>query len=178
MKIPGITQDPPWHDLPCRYKAKRGRSIIGIVLHDTCGTGTHADTLYLADPEDGREVSVDFTVEVSGAIWKLNPQLGLYYCFHAGRATSFRGLHNAQVTRATIGIELCRAAAANPSMPYPAPQIDSLVILVRWLLLRFHLTNADITTHQAIITDGSRDDPRNFPWWQFLAKLNALESAK
>jgi len=164
---------PVWTELQAKYIRDGRPSVVGIVLHDTAGSGTHSDTLYLANPGDGRKVSVDFTVERNGSVWKLNPDLMKLHCLHAGRATRFKGLVNGAVTRATIGIEICQSADLSLSPVYTDAQVSSTALLCAWLVKRFKLTTSDITTHRQIITDGSRSDPRRFPFeggagfWQY-----------
>lgn len=76
-----MAEQPKWTELIAKY-VKSGRlKIVGIVLHDTAGNGGHGDTKYLAHPTDGRRVSVDFTVERDGGIWKLNPDLEKFRAF-------------------------------------------------------------------------------------------------
>lgn len=155
---------PTWNDLPARF-TKPGRvAVLGIVLHDTAGNGTHRDTLYLVDPSDGRQVSADFTVERDGSIWKLNPDLASRYCNHAGRATSWRGHTNAQVNRVTFGIEIVQHRALSLRPLYPEVQVASTACLCAWIVSTFGLSPADIVTHRQIVTDGSRIDPREFPF--------------
>ncbi len=171
---------PKWNDLPAKYLSTGRQKVLGIVLHDTAGSGTHNDTLYLANPGDGRKVSIDFTVERDGSIWKLNPDISKFYCYHAGRATRFKGLVNGQVNRATIGIEICQKANLSLTPLYPDEQVKSVAHLCAYLTKTFKLTTSDITTHRQIITDGSRSDPRQFPfegpngfwtyYWQFMGK--------
>ena len=171
---------PQWRELKAKHIREGRPKVQGVVLHDTAGSGTHNDTLYLANPGDGRVVSVDFTVERDGGIWKLNPNLTQYYCLHAGRATRFKGLSNSQVTRATIGIEICQHVKLSLSPVYTSAQVKSVAQLCAWLTGEFKLTTSDITTHRQVITDGSRSDPRQFPfeggggfwsyYWQFLGK--------
>lgn len=164
---------PVWTELKAKYIGEGRPNILGIVLHDTAGSGTHGDTLYLVNPTDGRRVSVDFTIERNGSIWKLNPDLSKLYCMHAGRATRFKGLVNSAVTRATIGIEICQHADLSLSPVYTDAQVSSTAQLCAWLVKRFKLTTSDVTTHRQIITDGSRSDPRRFPFeggggfWQY-----------
>lgn len=157
-------KQPEWNDLKAKHIREGRTKIAGIVLHDTAGSGTHGDTLYLANPGDGRKVSVDFTVERNGSIWKLNPDLAKYYCLHAGRATKFKGLVNGQVTRGTIGIEICQKVNLSLSPVYTDAQVKSVAELCAWLTEKFNLATSDITTHRNIITDGSRSDPRQFPF--------------
>lgn len=155
---------PLWTEMNAKHIRNGRTSIQGIVLHDTAGSGTHGDTLYLVNPGDGRVVSCDFTVERNGSIWKLNPDLNKYYTLHAGRATKFKGLSNSQVTRATIGIEICQKANLSLSPVYTDAQIKSVAHLCAWIVSKFKLATSDITTHRQVITDGSRSDPRRFPF--------------
>ena len=107
---------------------------------------------------------MDFTVERDGQIWKLNPDLEARYAYHAGRATKFKGLVNGAVNRGTVGIEICQRADLALDPLYPPPQVGAVAELCAWLTERFRLTTSDITTHRQIITDGSRSDPRRFPF--------------
>jgi N-acetyl-anhydromuramyl-L-alanine amidase AmpD len=173
-----VTQ-PAWTSLNARHLNKRSTPVLGIVLHDTAGAGTHNDTLYLLNPRNGQPVSVDFTVEKDGSIWKLNPDLRAYFCNHAGRATAWHGFRNRQVNSVTIGIEIVQKSDLPKSQPvYPQAQVKSVGILSAWITTIFKLQSSDITTHRQIITDGSRSDPRSFPfdtsdgfWFQYWAAV-------
>lgn len=156
-----------------------GRPFIGgVCLHDTAGTGTHNDTRYLANPGDGRIVSVDFTVERDGSIYQLNPDLDRKCAFHAGRSTQWKAdcrvFRNRAVTQALIGIELVHAAnPAKQSPIWPKEQIKSVAELCAFLCEKYKLGKERITTHARIITDGSRSDPRDFPFDAFWLFFNA-----
>lgn len=173
--------------LVARYLGNRlvidGKPFVGgICLHDTAGSGTHNDTLYLAHPGDGRVVSVDFTVERDGSIYQLNPDLENKCTFHAGRATKFvtagRVLNNKAVTQSVIGIELVhRNNPVRDSPIWPALQIEAVAWLCLDLCKRFGLTKEQITTHEKIITDRSRSDPRNFPFDSFWLYFNRAANA-
>jgi len=164
---------PKWTELTAKHLENGRTKIRGIVLHDTAGNGGHGDTKYLANPSDGRKVSVDFTVERDGSIWKLNPDLDKFYTKHAGRATKFKGLTDGGVTRATIGIEICQHKDLALKPTYPVAQVKSVAELCAWIVTKYKLTTSDVTTHRNVITDGSRSDPRKFPFegpegfWQF-----------
>jgi N-acetyl-anhydromuramyl-L-alanine amidase AmpD len=158
-----VTQ-PKWTVLKAKFINPRPSPILGIVLHDTAGAGTHNDTLYLSNPQDGRKVSVDFTVEKNGSIWKLNPNLAAYCCNHAGRATAWRGFKNKEVNQVTIGIEIVQKTVLPASPEYPQEQVASVGQLCAWLTTNYKLKPSDITTHRQVITDGSRSDPRKFPF--------------
>lgn len=150
--------------LTAKNVSERRGKIRFIVLHDTAGSGLHNDTRYLANPGDGRIVSVDFTVERDGSIWQLNPDLSKYCTFHAGRNTRFRGITNGACNHTSIGIEIVQKADLSLSPIYPDEQIQAAAALCAWLCEKFGLEKDDITTHRQIITDGSRTDPRKFPF--------------
>lgn len=167
-------------DLTARFIAKGSRTVVGIVLHDTAGSGTHNDTRYLASPGDGRKVSVDFTVERDGSIYQLNPDLRKNWTYHAGRATQFKGLRNQDVTKGCIGIELVQKANLSLSPLYPPEQVHAVAELCAFLCKEFGLTKAEITTHAKVITDGSRSDPRKFPFtefWDYFDTFNGTPGA-
>lgn len=160
------------------YTAKNTLSRQGlkpqfIVLHDTAGNGGLGDVKYLANPSDGRVVGVDFVVPKEGVVYQLNPDLRNRCTPHAGRNTHFRGFSNAKVNLACIGIEIGQKADMRQLNPkYPAIQVQAVADLCRDLCDEFGFTKTDITTHAKIITDGSRSDPREFPWdsfWQYFS---------
>lgn len=161
-------------------KLGKPRRILpaGICLHDTAGTGTHNDTLYLSNPGDGRAVSVDFTIERDGTIFQLNPDIDLYFTFHAGRSTYFKipgaAFRNAECNRALIGIELVQRADLKLQPIWPAEQVRSAAELCYMLLAKYKLPKERITTHSKIITDGTRSDPRQFPFADFWFLFNRM----
>ena len=153
------------------------RQVIGIVLHDTAGAGTMNDVRFLAS-DNVPGVSVDFCVTRDGQVFQLSPDLRNTTMFHAGRSTRFRGLVNAAVNRGTIGIEIVQKADLSLSPIYPAAQVRAVAELCAQLCNEFNLTRGDITTHARIITDGSRSDPRQFPFTRFDEIFNnALNDA-
>lgn len=165
MDSPKI-QPPPWNDsvVARNLSPRNGARPKLIVLHDTSGSGTHNDTLYLAHPGDGRPVSACFTVERDGSIWKLNPQLRIFYSWHAGRNSRWHSLRGSDVNRYSIGIELCRAASGKLSPEWPVVQVSRAAWLCAWLCGDLQLGPESITTHRNIVWDGSRADPVRFPF--------------
>jgi hypothetical protein len=169
------------HDLRSAHLGTRlilgGKPYVGgLCLHDTAGSGTHNDTRYLSHPGDGRKVSVDFTVERNGDVYQLNPDLVRKCTFHAGRATKWktggRNFRNYEVTQVLIGIELCQKADMSLVPAWPVEQVAAVAELCVWLCGKFQLTKEQITTHAAIIQDGSRTDPRRFIWDSFWFHFN------
>lgn len=163
------------------YKSGVRPKVLAIVLHDTAGSGTVNDAKYLANDPEHRGVSVDFVVLRDGEIYKLNPDLTRYSTNHAGRHTRLRTLGGQDITFAgpvlngncnahTIGIEISHNAVPSKQAPeWPDAQVLAVGELCKDLCDKFNLKREDITTHAKIITDGSRSDPRNFPWPIFWA---------
>ena len=154
------------------------REVLGIVLHDTAGSGTLNDVKYLAKPGDGRKVSVDFCVTRDGGVFQLSPDLKKHWCFHAGRSTKFKGRANGAVNKITIGIEIVQKADLSLKPLWPAAQVKAVAELCAHLCKTFELKKEDITTHANIITDGSRSDPRKFPFEDFYTYFNSSTKGK
>lgn len=163
-------------DFTARNLGSGQRTVKGIVLHDTAGSGKINDVRYLANPGDGRVVSVDFCVTRDGNIYQLSPDLKRNWTFHAGRATRFKGHINGAVNKHTIGIEIVQKADLSLSPLYPEAQVKSVAELCAFLCEEFDLPKDDITTHAKIITDGSRSDPRRFPFDKFDEFFNTASS--
>lgn len=159
-------------DFTAVHKTSGTRTVVGIVLHDTAGSGKINDVKYLANPSDGRVVSVDFCVTRDGEIFQLSPDLRKNTMFHAGRRTKFKGLINGGVNRGTIGIEIVQKADLSLSPLYPEAQVRAVAELCAHLCQQFNLSRSDVTTHAQIITDGSRSDPRQFPFTKFDTIFN------
>jgi LysM repeat protein len=179
MKLKDLTIN---RSLTAKFLGTRSGAVVGIILHDTAGSGTHNDTKYLSNPGDGRRVSVDFTVERDGSIWQLNPDLVKKATFHAGRATSFKGLKNREVTLRALGIEIVQKANLSLSPTYTPAQLKAVAQLCAALCGEFKLAAADISTHAAVITDGSRTDPRRFDfdtfWLEFREAVGQGDTAE
>lgn len=157
---------PDWHEelVTRNLSPRNGARPKIIVLHDTSGSGTHSDTLYLVRQSDGRKVSCDLTVERDGSIWKLNPQLKIYSTWHAGRNTRWHSLRDGAVNRYSIGIEMCRAADRRFDPEWPIAQVSAAAHLCAWLCEYLDLGPESITTHRQLAWDGSRADPVRFPF--------------
>lgn len=151
---------------------RRYGKIEFIVLHDTAGNGGVGDAKYLANDPENRGVSVDFCIVKDGTIYQLNPDLKTRCTSHAGRRTRYRNRVNGAVNTHSVGIEIAQKSVLPKTNAYPAVQVDAVAKTCAWLCMTLGLTKTDITTHKDIITDGSRSDPRAFPWSDFWVKFN------
>lgn len=157
------------------YKSGKRPTVKGIVLHDTAGSGTLGDAKYLANDPENRGVSVDFVILRDGEIYKLNPDLTRYSTNHAGRRTHWKekGLGATEMNGAVIGIELVHNVKPERQSPeWPTEQVTAAAHLCKYLCEQFKLdAKTSITTHAKLITDGSRSDPRKFPFDQFWVTM-------
>lgn len=148
----------------------------GIVLHDTAGSGGHGDAKYLANDPEHRGISVDFCIVKDGTIYQLNPDLRGLYTSHAGRKTRWiqKNISGSLINKGTIGIEIAQKAKIEsiPDPKYPDIQVRGVAFVCAKICKEFTLTKIDITTHKDLITDGSRSDPRQFPWPSFWGYFN------
>lgn len=152
---------------------RNGAQIEFIVLHDTAGNGGLGDVKYLANDPEKRKVSVDYVIPKDGVVYQLNPDPFVYCTSHAGRKTQFRGYVDQQVNRHSIGIEIGQKADLKGLNPlYPKAQVQAVAELCSSLCTIHGLDKVSITTHAKIIRDGSRSDPRQFPWEQFWEFFN------
>lgn len=165
-------------DYTAKHLGSGARTVKGVVLHDTAGSGKINDVKYLANPSDGRIVSVDFCVTREGDIYQLSPDLSHNWMFHAGRKTRFKGHVNGAVNKHTVGIEIVQKADLSLSPLYPEAQVKSVAELCAYLCDKFNLSKDDITTHAKIITDGSRSDPRQFPFGKFDEFFNTASTGQ
>lgn len=156
--------------LSAKNRGLRRGAVEFIILHDTAGSGTKNDAIYLANDPEGRGISVDFCIVKDGTVYQLNQSLAHYCTYHAGRNTSFRDYRNGAVNRHSVGIEIAQKVNMKGLDPaYPEVQVRAVAFICVELCKKFGLTKNDITTHKQIIRDGSRSDPRLFPWDQFWA---------
>ena len=112
-----------------------------------------------------RGVSVISACRVTGR-FSAQPRLRNTTMFHAGAAPDFGAGHGA-VNPAQLGIEIVQKADLSLSPIYPEAQVRAVAELWRTSVPAFNLTRGDITTHARIIQDGSRSDPRQFPFTRF-----------
>ena len=147
--------------------SRRRLPVRWIVLHSTEGRLNGA-LEWLCNRES--RVSADFVVSRAGVIFKLTPDVGSWYTWHAGRSL-FHGLAN--INRVSVGIELEHCAGES----WPDWQVDSAARLCGWLATQFGLDLRDnpIQSHRAVAWPfGRKSDPTGFPWARFGARVRSL----
>lgn len=95
-------------DYTARNLGSGNRTVKGIVLHDTAGSGKINDVKYLANPGDGRVVSVEFCVTRDGNIYQLSPDLKEIGRFTPGARRGLKDMSIRRRTRTLSALRSCR----------------------------------------------------------------------
>jgi N-acetyl-anhydromuramyl-L-alanine amidase AmpD len=150
---------PKWTELVTKNFSNRKLPVRWIVLHHTAGR--EAGDLSTLLGQTKRRVSADFYVTRKGKVYKLNPQLGNYYTWHAG-ISYHKGVVN--LNRVTVGIEQEHIPGEN----WPQLQVAATAHICAWLIERYNLKLEDgpILSHR-IISFPRKTDPEGFPWKEF-----------
>ncbi len=165
---------PVWVNKPTPNLSKRTKEVRLIVLHHTGGRMPGCLS-WLTSKKS--KVSADFLVSNTGLIYKLNPQLTLYYTWHAGKSV-WKSLVEVfrRVNRISIGIEQEHI----PGDPWPTAQVVATAHLCAWLIDRhpndkLDLAEHPIQSHRAVADPpGRKTDPENFPWADFSQRVRSL----
>lgn len=137
---------------------RRGQRPELIVLHYTGMADAASARERLCDP--AAEVSAHWLVDEDGSVEALVPEDRR--AWHAG-AGSWRG--RGDVNSHSIGIEL-----VNPGdRPFPAPQMDALVALLRGIMSRWQIGPEGVIGHSDMAPDRKIDPGPRFDW-QRLAR--------
>lgn len=142
--------------------SRDGRPIRLIVLHATVGSARSA-IAWLTNP--AARVSAHFVIDKSGRIYQLVDDEKT--AWHAGRA-SWNG--ETAVNEISLGIELENANDGRD--PYPQPQLDALIELVRAKIEQYQIAPGMVARHADVaLPRGRKSDPAGFPWAAFLQQI-------
>jgi|LSQX01.2.fsa_nt_gb N-acetyl-anhydromuramyl-L-alanine amidase AmpD len=148
---------------PTPNRSLRGDvKAAAIILHHTGGAEA-GDLAWLTNPTSG--VSADFLITRGGVIYKLNPDLTIFYTYHAG-VSELDGCaqKNGSINISTIGIEMSHRIEED----WPAAQVEACAKLCWWLEASGKVTRHKIVSHRAVAKPrGRKNDPEGFPWKKF-----------
>lgn len=153
-------------DRPTPNLSKRTKAPRFIILHHDGGTAA-GSVAWLTNPASKR--SSDFLVARDGTIYKLNPQLSLFYTWHAGSSAfgGFVGLNSV-----SFGVEQEHKVGQD----WPLAQIRATAKLCKWLVARYNLPDGCIQSHRAVaVPRGRKIDPENYPWDLFSREFWSCE---
>ena len=110
------------------------------------------------------EVSSHYFISKNGNITLLIPEL--YIAWHAGKSKWKR--HNL-LNKNSIGIEITNPGHRFGYKNFTYKQINSTIILIRYLVNKYRISKKNILGHSDIAPDRKKDPGEKFPW-EYLAK--------
>ncbi len=147
----------PMKFYPAKYQKPRkpGVKIDTVVLHDTSSGRPFDEALrYLADPKDGRSVSIHYLIgREFGQFYGMVPEEKR--ANHAGSEIPSRSYNNR-----SIGIELYKLASDRGD--FTSYQYNVVSQLVYDIMRRRGIPRSSVISHASIAA--SRQDPRGFDW--------------
>lgn len=160
------------------FDTRGGRAIDLVVLHYTGMQNAEIALKRLCDFEpvagsypgpwqdpsvDPKEklarVSTHYVVGEAGQVWRVVPEAER--AWHAG-LSHWEGEQNCNAR--AIGIEIVNGGHDFGLPPYPAPQIASVITLVKDILARNALTPARVVGHSDVAPLRKEDPGEHFPW--------------
>lgn len=148
------------------------RPISLVVMHATATDGLESPLAWLRDPNS--KASAHYIIDKDGIIYQLVDEENV--AWHAG-VSSWRGMEHIgksgkpSVNNCSVGIELVNRNDGVDE--YPRAQLDPAAMLVSGVCLQHRLPVRAVVSHQDV-APVRKDDPRGFPWQEFLSRLRAL----
>ena len=112
------------------------------------------------------EVSSHYFISKNGNITLLIPEL--YIAWHAGKSKWKR---QNLLNKNSIGIEITNPGHRFGYKNFTYKQINSTIILIRYLVNKYRISKKNILGHSDIAPDRKKDPGEKFPW-KFLSKKN------
>ena len=110
------------------------------------------------------EVSSHYFISKNGNITLLVPEL--YIAWHAGKS---KWKSESLLNRNSIGIEITNPGHRFEYKNFTNKQINSIVILIKYLLNKYKISKKNVLGHSDIAPDRKKDPGEKFPW-EYLAK--------
>lgn len=150
-------------DTPSPNFDERAAPVSILVLHYTGMKDAASAIDRLSDPE--AKVSCHYLIAEDGQIVRMVDEDKR--AWHAGRSY-WRGVTD--INSASVGIEIVNPGHELGYRPFPEPQIDALLPLVRKIMLRYKITRGNVVGHSDIAPTRKEDPGELFPW-ERLARL-------
>jgi len=134
-----------------------------VVLHYTDMLTAEEALTRLCDLE--AKVSCHFLISKEGDLYQLvDPK---YRAWHAG-VSSWQGAGN--INCRSIGIELDNPGHTHGLKPFPAPQIEALLILLKEITKTYNIPAHHIVGHSDVAPLRKKDPGELFPWHKLAQK--------
>ena len=149
----------PLIDRPSPNFGPRNAAVSMIVLHYTGMANRDAALARLTDA--AAEVSAHYLIDEQGAAFRLVAEE--QRAWHAGVAF-WHGVRD--VNSASIGIELVNPGHEFGYVAFRAPQIETLIDLMKEIGVRHRIASRDIVGHSDVAPGRKTDPGELFPWPQ------------
>ena len=144
---------------------KRDKKEIRFLIFHYTGMKTEKSAIKkLIDSKSN--VSCHYLIKENGEILTLVPDL--YIAWHAG-ISSWKNYKS--LNKNSIGIEITNPGHKWGYKNFSIKQINSLIILSKYLIKKYHINKKNILGHSDIATNRKKDPGEKFPW-QLLSKKN------
>jgi len=138
------------------------KNIRFIIIHYTGMKSEKAAIDRLTNIQS--EVSSHYFITKNGNITLLVPEL--YIAWHAGKS-KWKG--QSFLNKNSIGIEITNPGHRFGYKNFSNKQINSIVILIKYLLNKYKISKKNVLGHSDIAPDRKKDPGEKFPW-EHLAK--------
>ena len=144
-------------------KKKRSKKEIKfIIIHYTGMKSEKAAIDRLTNIQS--QVSSHYFISKNGNITLLVPEL--YIAWHAGKS---KWKDKSFLNKNSIGIEITNPGHRFEYKNFTNKQINSIVILIKYLLNKYKISKKNVLGHSDIAPDRKKDPGEKFPW-EYLAK--------
>ena len=143
-------------------KKRSKKKIKFIIIHYTGMKSEKAAIDRLTNIQS--EVSSHYFISKNGNITLLIPEL--YIAWHAGKSKWKR---QNLLNKNSIGIEITNPGHRFGYKNFTYKQINSTIILIRYLVNKYRISKKNILGHSDIAPDRKKDPGEKFPW-EYLAK--------
>ena len=143
-------------------KKRLKKEIKFIIIHYTGMKSEKAAIDRLTNIQS--QVSSHYFISKNGNITLLVPEL--YIAWHAGKS---KWKDKSFLNKNSIGIEITNPGHRFEYKNYTNKQINSIVILIKYLLNKYKISKKNVLGHSDIAPDRKKDPGEKFPW-EYLAK--------
>ena len=143
-------------------KKRSKKEIKFIIIHYTGMKSEKAALGRLTNIQS--EVSSHYYINKNGNITLLVPEL--YIAWHAGKS---KWKSQSFLNKNSIGIEITNPGHRFEYKNFSNKQINSIVILIKYLLNKYKIRKKNVLGHSDIAPDRKKDPGEKFPW-EYLAK--------
>jgi len=144
------------------HKKRLKKNIRFIIIHYTGMKSEKAAIDRLTNIQS--EVSSHYFINKNGSITLLVPEL--YIAWHAGKS---KWKDKSFLNKNSIGIEITNPGHRFEYKNFTNKQINSIVILIKYLLNKYKISRKNVLGHSDIAPDRKKDPGEKFPW-EHLAK--------